>query len=192
MNTKFFFLIGILGISILTLKAQTDTLTASLNPFPSSTDLTIHNLNNDTVTFKIYSQSGQVVVSFFESVILSGTVTVTFTANSLPDGIYFASLNKNNENSTIKILKSQTPTSVSNNQNMIKALQIYPNPTVDYLTISTALQIKEIEIYTLNGKLLQISNGQKTVVNFQKFDSGIYLLHLKTGDKTFVKKVWKE
>ena len=192
MKTKILFLIILIGLTFSLVKAQPDTLTASINPFSSTTDLTIHNLTNDTVTFKIYNQTGQVVASFFDSLILSGTITVTFTANNLPDGIYFANLNKNNENSTIKLLKSQTANNVFNNPNIATTIQIYPNPTSDYLTISTDLKIKEIEIYTLDGKLLQISNGRKKSVNFQKFDSGFYLLHLKTGDKIFVKKVWKE
>jgi hypothetical protein len=189
---KILFLIIAIGLTFSFVKAQPDTLTASINPFSSTTDLTIHNLTNDTVTFKIYNQVGEFVTSFYDSVILSGTITVTFTANDLPDGIYFATMYKNNERSTIKLLKSQTATNVSDNPNIATTIQIYPNPTSDYLTISTDLKIKEIEIYTLDGKLLQISNGRKKSINLQKFDSGFYLLHLKTDDKIFVKKVWKE
>ena len=180
------------GICILNVNAQPDTLTASINPFPSSTDLTIHNLTNDTVTFKIYNQTGQVVASFFDSLILSGTITVTFTANNLPDGIYFANLNKNNKNSTIKLLKSQNATSISDNPNITATIKIFPNPTSDYLTISTDLKMKGFEIFSLDGKLLQSSSQPKKTINFQNFDSGFYLIHLKTYDKTFVKKVWKK
>jgi hypothetical protein len=192
MNTKLLFLLVTFGISILTLKAQPDTLTASINPFPSSTNLTIHNLTSDTVTFKIYTLTGQVVQSFFDSIILSGTITVTFNASTLPDGIYFASMTKNSENSTLKLQKNQTATSTSDNPNNSTAIQIFPNPTSDYLTISTDLKIKEFEIHSIDGKLIQISTGQKRIINIQNFDSGIYLLHLKTADKTFIKKVWKK
>jgi hypothetical protein len=195
MKTKFLAIIVAVGLSFTPGHAQTtDTvLTVSQNPFASSTSLTIHDLSSDTVTFKIYNAVGQIVADFFDSLILSGTFTVTFTADSLPDGIYFASLTKNGQNHPLKLIKDQSAAGLPDKQIDKSIIQVFPNPTVDLLTISTDKKIIGFELYDLHGRqLLQSKNGQQNTIDMKNFDNGLYLLHLKTNEMTYIKRIIKK
>lgn len=194
MKTKFIAMIVTVGLIISTGIAQTtDTLTATPNPFPVSTDLTIQNLNSDTVTLKIYDQWGSLLVTFFENLVLSGTVTVTFNADTLPGDMYIASLIINSKFIGLKLVKDQSVTALTDPKIDLGTIQVYPNPTVDLLTISTNLQITGLTIYDLHGReLLQSKSGQQNTVDLKNFDSGIYLLLLRTNDMTYIKRVIKK
>jgi len=193
MKAKFIILLFIIGLVNLKSKAQiTDTvLTVSQNPFVSSTDLTIHNLTNDTVSLKIFSITGQVVKEYFKNIVLTGTFTVTFNASSLPNGVYFVNLKQNGENHNLKLIKNE---SLSVNKiTSINKIKIYPNPTTDFLTISSNLKIKKLKIYDINGQIkINIENKQLNKINLQNLEKGMYLLYLKSDDSVFVKTVIKK
>jgi hypothetical protein len=192
MKAKYLFFTGIFMLFLLAVKAQNETISASLNPFSFSTELTIYDLSNDTVTFEIFNQTGRLITRFYSSQVLSGTVTVTFAADTLPNGLYFAILTKNSNNSAIKLLKDQTITHLDEAQSNSTSIVLYPNPTTSSMTFFTELEVHEIRIYTLEGELLQTSSGQKNTVDFNNIDNGVYLIHIKTKNKVFVKKVWKK
>jgi hypothetical protein len=194
MRISFWILILIFSLFLQNVKGQVDTLTASLNPFPTSTDLTIHNLTNDTVSFKIYNSTGLIVADFFESNVLTGTITVTFDADTLPNGVYFAILTKNSENRVLKLVKDPNATGLIFNSTNLETeiIQIYPNPAVNLLSISTGLKITELKIFNSSGKLLQSTNGEQKTIDLTNLDSGFYLLFLKTEDTYFIKKIFKK
>ena len=192
MKAKFIILFLIIGLTNLISQAQTvDTvLTVSQNPFSISTDLTIHDLTNDTVSLKIYTMTGQVVEEYFENIILTGTFTVTFNADTLPNGFYFVNLKQNGYDHNLKLVKNQS-SSVSEITN-INGIEVYPNPTTDFLNISSDLKIERFEIYDINGRIKKsVKYEQFERVDFQNFEDGIYLLHLRTDERVFVKKVIK-
>ena len=192
MKTKYLFLIGVLLLTALTSRSQVDTLTASQNPFPISTDLIIHNLTNDTITFKVYNQYGNIVADFFETTILSGTITVNFNADTLPNGNYFVRLTKNSESHILKIGKYQTTTNLISDEKDLHIIQMYPNPTSNFLTISTEIKITELELYDSSGKLLKSEIGHPKTIDLQNFDNGFYLLHLKSNSGTYIEKILKK
>ena len=192
MKTKFTILFLIIGLTSYISQAQiTDTvLTVSQNPFAISTDLTIHDLTNDTVSLKILTITGQVIEEYFENIVLTGTFTVTFNADTLSDGIYFVNLKQNGENHNLKLVKNQSSSisEITNNN----GLEIYPNPTTDFLNISSDFKVERLEVYDINGRMkLKVENKQFEKVNLQNLKEGTYLLYLKTNEKIFVKKVIK-
>jgi hypothetical protein len=192
MKEKLLTIVIALSILATTSNAQNDSLTASPNPFTTSTDLTIYNLTNDTVTFNIYNLYGQVVATFFDSTVLTGTITVTFNADSLPNGTYFAFLTKNSEKHSRKLVKSQTATGLSPKKFNANSINIYPNPTSDILTISTSLELAGFELYDLQGRQLMQSNGQQRTLDINNLSNGQYLLYCRTENKTYIKKIIKK
>lgn len=193
-KTKILALIALFGLTLSSGFAQTtDTLSAFPNPFPTSTDITVQNLSNDTVALNIYDPSGNLLISFFENIELSGTVTVTFNADTLSDSLYFAILNLNSETLIIKLKKDPGTTGLANRNTDRAKIDVYPIPTSDRLTVSTDLHISEIEIYDLHGKrLLQTFSEPQGIIDLEDFDSGLYLLHLKTDEGRFIKRILKQ
>lgn len=184
----------LLSINFLISNAETDTVfTVSQNPFALSTQITIYNLNNDTITFKIYDIMGRVVADFFENLIISGTFTVTFNADTLPVGIYFAMITKNSIKYTFKLVKTGTTNSEIIKVINKKTISVFPNPTSDILKISAEnLKITGIELYDLQGRKILNADFGSGIFDIKDLESGMYLLYLKTKDRTFVEKIIKE
>lgn len=58
--------------------------------------------------------------------------------------------------------------------NKYESIKIFPNPSSDYISID-GLNIKNVNIYTLEGKLL-MNTTQTTSINISSFETGIYLV----------------
>jgi hypothetical protein len=90
---------------------------------------------------------------------------------------------------TVKVIRSSVgieKVEVSQNIN------VYPNPTRDMLHIVSDLQIKQIEIYDANGKLVkQIVNPEQTI-SIVELPKGIYTLQIQTDKGIAIKKVVKQ
>ncbi|MBV8327598.1 T9SS type A sorting domain-containing protein [Chryseobacterium sp.] len=70
-------------------------------------------------------------------------------------------------------------------------VSLSPNPATDYIRISASDKIKEVEIYGTAGKKItaEALNG---VVDVRNFPAGLYLMTIKTGDKTYTEKFIKK
>lgn len=70
---------------------------------------------------------------------------------------------------------------------------IYPNPTSSEINVvsNDQSQIKQIQLYDLTGKLMEIGiyNSEEVKLNLNKYNSGIYLLKVQTEKNTTTKKV---
>ena len=67
---------------------------------------------------------------------------------------------------------------------------IYPNPSTDFIYISSEENIENIKIYDVQGKLVQEST--EAVVNLSKFSSGIYFVRAEIDGTFITKKILKE
>ncbi len=67
-------------------------------------------------------------------------------------------------------------------------IEVYPNPSEDFVTVRANQIIKTIEIFNLNGQLLfQQENflGQKELIlNLSKLNGGMYILKMQLADDT--------
>jgi hypothetical protein len=69
-------------------------------------------------------------------------------------------------------------------------IQIFPNPTQNIFFIRGG-NITEIEILTLSGSLI-FKNNSTTRIDMSNYKNGIYLVRIKAGNRTIVKKLVKE
>jgi len=186
-------LIAVMALCSVRVLAQSHqpALAAVPNPFAITTEIIIYDLTNDTITHKIYTQTGALVADFFEDLVLSGTFSVIFNADTLPVGVYFAILEKNGENHPLRVIKTEEPTSVRETNGRTKII-VYPNPTTDRLTISTDLHISEAKLFDMQGKMvLQARVTNPGFIDMRSLDAGMYLLHLKTDDRTQIRRILK-
>ena len=61
-------------------------------------------------------------------------------------------------------------------------VSIYPNPTVDYVNIKSEKKVKNISVYSLDGKKLDETRDSK--VDLTSYSSGAYLLDISLEDGT--------
>lgn len=59
-------------------------------------------------------------------------------------------------------------------------ISVYPNPTNGLLNITPSEKIKQIEVISIKGKLLQSANDQFDTLNLGALPSGVYILKIKT------------
>lgn len=70
-------------------------------------------------------------------------------------------------------------------------IKIFPNPTKDLITITSSLTITNIDLFNLQGQKMDIML-EEDKISLQDLSNGIYLLKIKTDEKTFVKRIIKQ
>lgn len=166
---------------------KADTIwTASPNPFISSTIITIYDLASDTITLKIYNQFGNLITSFFTDTILSGTISISFNADTLPDGVYIASLKKNSETFNKNLVKTITADQ-SEILNLKFPILIFPNPVGNDFTVEFEASVNSLIQFTVHdytGK--QVLQIQKQQLQARKYQEQINTEQLANGFYFFI------
>ena len=74
-----------------------------------------------------------------------------------------------------------------------KALQLYPSPVKDVLTIKTKLTISSVEVYSLRGNKVLSINKSVDKIDMSSLAGGVYVISINFTDKTnFTSKIVKE
>jgi hypothetical protein len=75
-----------------------------------------------------------------------------------------------------------------------KSVGIYPNPAKDIVNIKANSLIKSIEIYDVQGRIIQskLTNEENSTIDVSSFTNGIYFLKIKTEMGEKVEKMVKE
>lgn len=74
------------------------------------------------------------------------------------------------------------------------SLVLYPNPVANELTIQSDANVKSVQVYGLDGKLvLDQPIGARGVISMslETLESGVYLVHINTGTDTVVRRMVK-
>ena len=74
------------------------------------------------------------------------------------------------------------------------SIDMYPNPVSDVLTISAKTKIKSVEIYDVQGRIIQTSivNNTNVSLHIAHLTNGVYFFKIKTEKGIDVKKVIKD
>ena len=116
-----------------------------------------------------------------EFIFISGTDVYISTFQSIAGRIQRYTLN------TLSISENETPINV----------KIYPNPTTTQVTISLENneRMKEISIFNTLGmkvKETQFNTNSEAIIDLSNLSKGVYILNVKTENKTLTKKIIKE
>jgi hypothetical protein len=75
----------------------------------------------------------------------------------------------------------------------IISVEIYPNPTLETITISTSINNSEFVVSDINGKVLSKERFSKTsYFNFSEYPSGVYFVKVISGNNVVSKKIVKQ
>lgn len=85
-------------------------------------------------------------------------------------------------------------TSIDNTLNQNENLNIYPNPFNNQITIELKPDYQFIEIYNLDGKVVFSKDIHQSKNKTERIEpgniaNGIYLLHIKTREQSFIRKI---
>jgi len=73
-------------------------------------------------------------------------------------------------------------------------MKIYPNPANNYLVLELNKVINQIEIFSITGQEIFINDdsmkGNK-VIDLSEFESGIYMVRAKAGNREYTKRIIK-
>ena len=75
---------------------------------------------------------------------------------------------------------------------LIVSFNIYPNPVNDKLNIITEVEIEEVVVYDVYGRLQSTVNGQQPTVDVSDLNSGVYFVMIKTNEGVVTKRFVKE
>ena len=196
------------GNFVKTLLAYADKRIQHLNTWETVTNLngTMYN-RTDAVTGATQSNHGK------RSCTWDGT---DYNTNPVADGKYFVCMELTDKNATGNYSKFEftkgavntvTPANVTGFSSIslvwepsvtVDALdvvlnddiQIFPNPTKNIFHIRGD-NITEIEILNMSGSLI-FKNNSTTRIDMSNYKNGIYLVRIKDGNRTIVKKLVKE
>jgi len=73
-------------------------------------------------------------------------------------------------------------------------IKIFPNPTNSFVQVeANNLQIENIQVYDLSGKVLEINQNPSTLstINVSDYSNGIYFIKITTQSKVFIRKIIK-
>lgn len=84
------------------------------------------------------------------------------------------------------------PTAVSDKPLPLASLKVFPNPTAGRLQLDTELKCEYAELSSISGKLLQRFKAGEREFDLSRYESGVYLLRIKTEKGFQVQKVVKQ
>ncbi|WP_312767292.1 T9SS type A sorting domain-containing protein [Epilithonimonas sp.] len=71
-------------------------------------------------------------------------------------------------------------------------INIFPNPTSDFINIKSDEKIKSVKLYSALGSLVKTENNEFSRINISNLPKGNYLISIETDSGTETKKIIKE
>jgi len=152
-----------------------DSLYVSPYTFDSITIIHFNIVENDTITLQVYDRWGNAVRTFFQNTFLpSGSYSINFFADSLPNGLYLIALFINSTSHLTTVANHQT-VGINENELVNQKQFIFPNPTTGFLTIPYE-GIKKVVVTDLNGRILKSLTINTKNVSLSDLNNGTYIL----------------
>ncbi|MBQ2187294.1 MAG: T9SS type A sorting domain-containing protein, partial [Bacteroidales bacterium] len=82
-----------------------------------------------------------------------------------------------------------------NAEQTVKPYHCYPNPTSDriFIDISPDVECAQVDIYTLDGRLLHSQSSNFETVDMSNLEPGIYIIKVRLADgREFTERIVKE
>jgi hypothetical protein len=122
---------------------------------------------------------------------VAGSGKVTFYGSALSSN---ASGNTDSdEYANIPSLTISESTANSVNNLQVNKIQVYPNPTSDFVQISSDYAVESIRVFSVSGKMILSENltGNQYRMDVQEWSNGVYIIELTTDQGTEFHRVFK-
>ena len=112
-----------------------------------------------------------------------------------PDGKFlFGGYSLENQNSNVRYsLLRLNPSNLSVNENIsnyTSKINLYPNPTSQYISIIPTVNIEKVELFNIHGQQLNITNKIiNNTIDISEFSTGIYFLKLNSNQTFKINKL---
>jgi len=90
------------------------------------------------------------------------------------------------------LIKGSTTVSTSDPIDIGNHVVVYPNPTLDKLYIKGVDDIRNIEIYDDQGRILPINSSTNDMIDLEHYPTGVYFVKITTNDSQKILKVIKK
>ncbi|HZK06925.1 MAG TPA: GEVED domain-containing protein, partial [Bacteroidales bacterium] len=82
-------------------------------------------------------------------------------------------------------------TSISDPSGATSTMQVYPNPTNDYFTIKSEVELQSVIMVNYNGQVVmnRKATGNEMIINAKQFAKGVYTLQIESKDGRSIHKV---
>jgi len=140
-----------------------------------------------------------------QGVITSGTKNSTYSKEytttipqdwKIEDLTFIAFVSKHNEDvNKREILNSNTitmETISSVKETTLSEILIYPNPASNKLFIQSNKQLKQIDIYNIQGQLVKSERGNSQEISISDLTNGMYIINLTTDSEKIIQKFIKQ
>jgi len=172
-----------------------DTLFINPNPFDSIAVIQFTIANNDTIWLDIYNVIGSPIKTFYNATVLpSGSYSITLNGDSIPDGIYFATLKINSTKILSKKLIKQTNAVGLKENDALQNIKLYPNPTTSTINIvdeNNQLQNATIQIKNYLGQLVYNSSFTSQI-DLRNLSAGMYFFTVEHKNSKKTVKIIKQ
>jgi len=74
----------------------------------------------------------------------------------------------------------------------VSELILYPNPIKSILSITSGIELKKVEVYSLAGVLVKRAEGNVRIIDMSQLSKGSYLVKVFMAQGTISKKMIKE
>lgn len=172
-------------ISKIDVSSPTPTATTVVNGLQFPDGLVLN--GND-----LYISENTGVISKIDISVPSPVITpVVSVGSGYPEGLII----KNNvlyiaEKDGNKISKFNLSSLATQENSLNNSIKIYPNPSSDFINISSKSKIIKVELYDPAGKLLSRNTASK--IDISHYPKGIYLLKILTVNKEFSREIIKK
>lgn len=144
--------------------------------------INISHLQLDTTTVIIYNLSGDPVITKIKEVVKYGNLQYIIENNDFTeDGIYFLNITINDSSYSKQLIVHNTLLTFNNTFDESKP-NIFPNPFLNVIDLSSLANVSYIQLINENGNILwQGNDNNKLAIFMETISSGKYIL--KTKDK---------
>ena len=160
------------------------TLTSRLK-IESSTSIAFTTTQAGTLTLVLDATfNGSIKVDGTSHTVTAGIVTVSIAAGS-------HTITKGDTTNLFYIKVAYNSTTGLQNNETAK-LNLYPNPVINSLTVSTNAELEKVEIYSLTGILVKRTDADIKTIDMSNLSNGSYLVRIHTKLGTTNHKIIKE
>lgn len=111
------------------------------------------------------------------SVAIDATLTIS-------DYEFIIFVQEDNTKEIIQAAKINMEDAVTSVENITNKISVYPNPAQSFITINAPIN-SSIKIFDVSGKIMLSQTLKNKNLNIEDFNSGIYLIEVKAGNKIY-------
>ena len=149
--------------------------------------------NNVTLTWEAPAEGTPTGYEVYRNDELLGTVNnMTYTDSNVPDGTYNYCVLPTYADCQGSLECEQVEIDILGIEDLDgdSSVSIFPNPTSDNVTIECA-GMEQVQVYTLEGQLVQSHSVRQGSCVINGLDNGIYLLRIIKGNETIMRRIVK-